>query len=57
MRRIACLLALGLLALTGCVLIDHGGDLPPDYINADARFYDPFDGINHPLLSDNMRRQ
>jgi hypothetical protein len=57
MRRLTALLAAMALAaaLTGCVIIDHGGDLPPDRAYADERFYDPWDGIDHPLLPYNMR--
>jgi hypothetical protein len=58
MRRLTVLFAAMALviALTSCVIIDHGADMPPDSAYADARFYDPWNGINHPLLGDNMRR-
>ena len=57
MKRVTGLLVLTLLsAAAGCTIIDHGGELPPAAADADAQFYDPWDGTAHPLLDQNMRR-
>ena len=55
MRRITTLMLAALAALAGGVIIDHGGDLPPDSYAADARFHDPWHGISSPLAAENMR--
>jgi hypothetical protein len=58
MKRRTTLLAatVTLIALAGCEIIDHGGDLPPDRAAADARYHDPFDGISSPTLDQEIRR-
>jgi hypothetical protein len=58
LRRVALLAATALLiAPSGCEIIDHGGDLPPDRAAADQRFHDPWHGIDHPLLDQEMQRE
>lgn len=57
MKRLTGLIVPALiLATAGCTIIDHGGDLPPAGAEADAQYYDPWDGTSHPLLDQNMRR-
>lgn len=59
MRRCVLLLTLAALvtALTGCEIVNHGGDLPPDRGLADSRYYDPWHGISSPLLRDDLRSE
>ncbi len=53
---VALLLAVLAAVLMGCEVVSHGGDLPSNRAEADARYHDPWRGMERPPLGDEMRR-